>query len=172
MGIFCQIFAIYCSKFIKFRSLRGKTLYIPTGTRVVPLSEFYTWSGETVVDAGELIEAVTIPVPDFEVTETFEKYAQWRGDFAEASVAVRLGWQGNDLCDARVAFGSVSPLPSRSNDVEQAFLAAGPTKDSVRAAAEHAVHGALPLRDNASKVSLLVNLTERALTRALARRAG
>jgi CO/xanthine dehydrogenase Mo-binding subunit/CO/xanthine dehydrogenase FAD-binding subunit len=142
----------------------------PMGTRTVPLSEFYTWSGETVVAAGELIETVTIPSPQFDVTQVFEKYAQWRGDFAEASVAVRLGWQANDLREARVAFGSVSPLPARATNVEQALLKGGLSARSVREAAEHSVHGALPLRDNASKVNLLINLTERALNRAIEKR--
>ena len=144
----------------------------PTNTRAVSLADFYTWSGETVVTSGELIEAVTIPVPDFAVTEVFEKYAQWHGDFAEASVAVRLGWEGDELHEARIAFGAVSPLPSRASDVEHALLAGGPTTRSVREAAAYSVHGALPLRDNTNKVSLLINLTERALLSALARRSG
>lgn len=141
----------------------------PMGARAVPLSEFYTWSGETLVATGELIEAVTIPSPRFEVTEAFEKYAQWRGDFAEASVAVRLGWKGSELLEARIAFGGVSPLPSRAPDVEHALLAGGPSAQSVREAAQYSVHGALPLRDNSSKVSLLVNLTQRALHHAVER---
>jgi hypothetical protein len=39
----------------------------------------------------------------------------------------------------------------------------------VREAAQYSVHGALPLRDNSSKVSLLVNLTQRALHHAVER---
>ena len=58
-----------------------------------------------MVGPGELITAVTIPRPSAAVTEVFEKYAQWRGDFAEASVAIRLQWRGAEVSEARVAFG-------------------------------------------------------------------
>ena len=58
-----------------------------------------------MVGPGELITAVTIPRPSAPVTEVFEKYAQWRGDFAEASVAIRLQWRGAEVSEARVAFG-------------------------------------------------------------------
>ena len=54
------------------------------------MAAFYTWAGEPVIAAGELIVAVSIPRPSTPSQESFEKYAQWRGDFAEASVAVRL----------------------------------------------------------------------------------
>nr|MCH9674785.1 FAD binding domain-containing protein [Gammaproteobacteria bacterium] len=141
----------------------------PNGARSVPLAAFYTWSGETVVAAGELIVAVVIPRATTPSSEVFEKYAQWQGDFAEASVAIRLGWDGGRLSDARVAFGGVSPLPERCLGVERALLAGQTSPEGVRAAAQQAVHGALPLRDNQSKVDLLVNLTERAALRALDR---
>ncbi len=139
----------------------------PAGSRVVPLSAFYTWSGETVVGPGELVSAVTIPRPAAPVTEVFEKYAQWRGDFAEASVAIRLQWRGAEVSEARVAFGGVSPLPERCAQVERALVSGPLSNDAVRHAAEQGVHGALPLRDNENKVALLVNLTERAALRAL-----
>jgi CO/xanthine dehydrogenase FAD-binding subunit len=139
-----------------------------TGRRSVSLDEFYTWSGETVVGKSELVVEVVVPHPEFRTTQVFEKYAQWRGDFAEASVAVRLGWNDNKLTDARVAFGAISPLPERSKAVERALLTSDLSEAAVRDAAVQAVHGALPLRDNRSKVTLLINLTERAVNRALA----
>lgn len=146
----------------------------PGGLRSIPLAGFYTWSGETVVAPGELITAVTIPHAGAgaATSEVFEKYAQWQGDFAEASVAIWLAWDQGRLTTARVAFGGVSPLPERSAAVERALLAGGTSNEALRAAAEQAVHGALPLRDNRSKVDLLVNLTERAARRALDRGPG
>ena len=120
-----------------------------------------------MVGPGELVSAVTIPRPAAPVTEVFEKYAQWRGDFAEASVAIRLQWRGAEVSEARVAFGGVSPLPERCAQVERALVSGPLSNDAVRHAAEQGVHGALPLRDNQNKVALLVNLTERAALRAL-----
>jgi CO/xanthine dehydrogenase Mo-binding subunit/CO/xanthine dehydrogenase FAD-binding subunit len=145
----------------------------PSGTRSVILDEFYTWSGETVVQPDELIVEVVLPHKTRVTTDWFEKYSQWEGDFAEASVAVRLEWKDEssiELRSARVAFGAVSPFPARSLAVEKALLLEPLSDESIQRAAALAVHGALPLKDNASKVVLLVNLTERAIRKAASRR--
>ena len=135
--------------------------------RSVSLDEFYTWSGETVVAADEIITEIVIPHSPWFSSQVFEKYAQWEGDFAEASVAVNVAFTGQQVTGARIAFGAVSPLPIRAPGVEQILLGAIPDAKTIRAAAETAAHGALPLRDNAYKVALLVNLTERAIQRAI-----
>ena len=144
------------------RQLGGETTQ-----RSVALDEFYTWSGETVVGAGELITEIVIPHSQQLSSQVFEKYAQWEGDFAEASVAVKLVFDGPRVRDARIAFGAVSPLPARATGVEQALIGELPNAKVIRTAAERAAHGALPLRDNGYKVTLLVNLTERAVQRAI-----
>ena len=149
-------------------SLDAKVLLTgPKGQRSVSLGAFYTWSGETVVQPGEIICEIVIPRPRIETTEVFEKYAQWQGDFAEASVAVQLGWKGEQIAQARIAFGGVSPLPERATRVERAIAQSAFSAEHVAEAAATAVHGALALKDNESKIPLLVNLTARALERAV-----
>jgi CO/xanthine dehydrogenase FAD-binding subunit len=112
---------------------------------------------------------VAIEVPRVaDVTQAYEKYAQWRGDFAEASAGVRLSWTGPTLTAARISLGAVSPLPMRATHAERALLAAGAdlTDARIDAAARKVVYGALPLRDNAAKVDMIIAVTARALRRA------
>jgi CO/xanthine dehydrogenase FAD-binding subunit len=140
--------------------------------RRVPMGEFHRWSGETTVSAQEIIVAVEVPRV-CGATQAYEKYAQWRGDFPEASSGVRLVWQGDSLREARISLGGVSPLPMRAVHAERALLATGTatsardlTDERIAAAARKVVYGALPLRDNAGKVDMVIAVTARALRRA------
>lgn len=139
----------------------------PAGERRVPMGTFYRWSGETAVSPQEIIVAVEVPRLAG-VTQAYEKYAQWRGDFPEASAGVRLAWNGGTLIDARISLGGVSPLPMRATHAERALLAVARdlSDERIAAAARKVVYGALPLRDNAAKVDMVIAVTARALRRA------
>ena len=76
--------------------------------------------------------------------QAFEKSAGWDGDFADASAAVNLAWQGARLASASISLGAVSPLPIRATETEKALLAGDLSDAAIRAAAEKTVHGALP----------------------------
>jgi CO/xanthine dehydrogenase FAD-binding subunit len=137
------------------------------GARRIAMADFYRWSGETTVSPQEIIVAIEIPRVA-SATQVYEKYAQWRGDFAEASAGVRLTWTGDTLTGARISLGAVSPLPMRAVHAERALLAAGADLSDARieAVARKVVYGALPLRDNAAKVDMIIAVTARALRRA------
>ena len=137
------------------------------GFRRVAMADFYVWSGETVVRPTEIIHAIEVPLTGRSQTQTFEKAAGWDGDFADASVAAVLTWQGGKLTAARINLGAVAPLPVRAEATERALLSGDLSDPAIRLAAELTVHGALPLSGNAHKTHLLVNLTERAIQRCL-----
>jgi CO/xanthine dehydrogenase FAD-binding subunit len=138
----------------------------PGGTRRIPMGEFYKWSGETTVAAQEIIVAIEVPLLDG-ATQAYEKYAQWRGDFPEASAGVCLEWSGDRLVSARISLGGVSPLPMRAVHAERSLInGKALTDELIKTAACKVVYGALPLRDNASKADMIVAVTARALRRA------
>lgn len=134
--------------------------------RTIPMDAFYRWSGTTSLDAREAILHVEIPLIAHS-TSAFEKFAIRKGDFAEASVAVRLTWQGGRVSDARVCVGAVSPFPARIAAAERTVCGERPSDARVRRAAEATIHGSLPLSNNRFKTHLLVTLAERALRRAV-----
>lgn len=133
------------------------------GDRRIPMRDFYVWSGETAVSPTEIIRAIEVPRDRSSTTQRFEKAAGWDGDFADASVAVKLTWAGSTLASARISLGAVAPLPIRARRSEAALLSGGLSDTAIRRAAENTVEGALPLSDNAYKTDLIVNLTERAI---------
>ncbi|MEI6113834.1 MAG: molybdopterin cofactor-binding domain-containing protein [Burkholderiales bacterium] len=137
----------------------------PQGTRRIPIEEFYLWSGETVLARDEIMTRIDIPVVP-SATQAYEKYAQWRGDFPEASTGVRLEWDGSRIARARISLGGVAPLPMRARHAEDALAGAHASDAALRSAAERVVAGALPLRDNIAKLDMIVAVTERALHRA------
>ena len=137
------------------------------GERRIPMQDFYIWSGKTRVAENEIIRAIEIPRDHVPVSQRFEKVAGWNGDFADASVAVNLSWDGPKLAAARISLGAVAPLPVRATRTEAALLADDLSDTAIEAAAGLTVEGALPLSDNAYKARLLVNLTERAIKNSL-----
>jgi len=137
----------------------------PNGLRFIPIEEFYRWSGETILAADELLVALHIPLSGSGWRQHFEKFAMWRGDFAEASVAVAadIAFDGT-ICQLRMSFGGVAPLPMRATEVERRMVSERLSDASAEAAAAHCADGALPLRQNAAKVPLLQTLVFRSLT--------
>lgn len=110
-------------------------------------------------------------VPD--TTFAFEKFAVRRSDFAEASVAVRLGWTGDRIRDARISLGAVAPLPIRAKNAERKLVAmARPDPSAIADLAATIVHGSLPLNDNEHKTLLVVELAQRAISNAIGARLG
>ncbi len=91
---------------------------------------------ETVLEPGELIEAVVLPPPPkgrqlYRKVRDRSSYA-----FALVSVAVALEVEGNAVSSLRLALGGVAHKPWRASRAEAALLGQPATRDSFRAAAE------------------------------------
>jgi len=138
------------------------TIHIQNGqaTRSVPISEFYLLPGdtpqrETVLEPGDLITHVTLPVP---VADSKSLYLKLRDrasyEFALASAAVILKAENNRISYVRVALGGVGTKPWRSKEAEQALNGATVSESSFRNAAEAALQGARPKSQNGFKIEL------------------
>jgi xanthine dehydrogenase YagS FAD-binding subunit len=71
---------------------------------------------------------------------------------------------GNRIRDARVALGGVGTKPWRSREAERALVGQPATSAAFRAAAEVALRGAKPHRENGFKIELAKRTMVRALT--------
>ena len=77
-------------------------------TRSIPLQEFFTGPGTTVLGQGEIVIAVELPMPSTAVGSAFARVTRRRGvDLASVSVACTLDSSGR----ARFGFGAVGPTP-------------------------------------------------------------
>jgi len=130
------------------------------GQRTVPLHAFYVMPGSTphrenVLAPGELITSVTLPRL---ASGTRSSYLKRRDrasyEFALASAAVVAQMQGQRVQRMRVALGGIGTRPWRSMEAEQVLEGRNANEQHFRAAAEAALQGARPLRDNAFKVEL------------------
>ncbi len=142
----------------------------PQGRRQVPLVEFHLLPGdtpqrETVLRPGELIVAVVLPATAWLRRSAYLKVRD-RATFewAVVSAAVALDVEAGRIRDARVALGGVGTKPWRSPAAEAALRGQPAEQASFAAAAQVAVQGAKPLRENGFKVVL----AQRAMVRALA----
>jgi len=93
----------------------------PNGEKILPVEQFFTDAGETVLKFNELLTEVKVsPQPDGGGS-VFLKYKRGSRDFAIASVAVSMKIDRNGVCEeARIVLGGVSPLPLRSEESEAA----------------------------------------------------
>ena len=141
------------------------------GTRTLPLADlFVTPHGrvrkEHTIASDELIVEVRVPENALSRRGAFEKALERKTwSFALVSVAVSVKLIGGVVRDARVVLGGVAPVPWRARDAEK--LLEGRTLDDAacQAAADTALEGALPLKDNGYKVPLARELVRRTLRR-------
>jgi CO/xanthine dehydrogenase FAD-binding subunit len=116
----------------------------PAGSRAVPLSEFFTGPGRTVLARGEMLESVDLPFPRVPVGAAFGRITRRRGvDLATINLCGLITSEG----EARFAFGAVGPTTIVAVDRSGA-LAAGSTDAAAREAALRTLFsGARPITD-------------------------
>ena len=90
----------------------------PAGERRVPLAEFFVGPGRTVLESGELVVSLDLPIPSGPVGAAFGRLTRRRGvDLAVINLCVLLE-AGRP---ARMAFGAVAPTPILSVDTTGAL---------------------------------------------------
>ncbi|KQQ74863.1 FAD-binding molybdopterin dehydrogenase [Rhizobium sp. Leaf321] len=124
---------------------------------------------ETVLEAGELIVAISVPVSSAARNSRYLKVRDRQSyEFAAASAAVALAIDDRDgsVREIRVAVGGVATRPWRLFAVEAALAGRILTHNAVREAATLAAVGAFTTEDNRHKPRLLCNVVERAIMEA------
>jgi carbon-monoxide dehydrogenase medium subunit len=106
---------------LELRSARGR--------RVVPLDQFLLGLYATTLEPGEIVEAISVPVPPA-MSWTYEKFkTRSSEDRPTAGVAVGLRIDGGVCAELRVAVGAATDRPVRIRDAE--IAATGSTVDDV-----------------------------------------
>jgi xanthine dehydrogenase YagS FAD-binding subunit len=147
----------------------------PNGSRAVPLADFHRLPGdaphvETVLEAGEVITAITVPVnPAARRSHYLKVRDRASFEFAVVSAAVALDMEGGRIRHARVALGGVGTKPWRVPRVEAALAGAGLEPTRLRTAAALAAEGAQGRGHNDFKIELMQRAIVRAVETAGAR---
>ena len=90
------------------------------GERKVPLAEFFTGPGQTVLTPDEILTEIRIPVVPPRTISKFIKLGKRKAmAIAVTSIATRLTLdEAGNISQARIALGSVAPRPMRSTMAE------------------------------------------------------
>lgn len=139
------------------------------GERTVPLIDFYhlpdaTPHIETVLEAGEVLTAITVPSSAVAQRSHYLKVRDRASfEFAIVSAAVALEMDGARIRQARIALGGVGTKPWRVPQVEAALAGATLDPAPLRSAAALAAQGAQGHGHNDFKIELM----QRAIARAV-----
>ena len=132
----------------------------PSGSREIPVADFFQSLFETLLEPGELLTEIRIPKPETPARWAFQKFTKRAIDYAIVGVAVQGG---------SVALVNMAQTPVRAAAVEQALADGAGSRD----AAAHAAEGTSPSADiNADRgyrEHLARVLVGRALEESLAR---
>jgi xanthine dehydrogenase FAD-binding subunit len=118
------------------------------GRRTVPVEEFFTGPGETVLLPGEMIVEARFAVPPAGRIFRFTK-AGTRPSMECSVVTVGLAWTPRQgiLRDVRVAFGSSAPIPLRGRKTEAVLEGQRPARELSERAARAAEAEVSPISD-------------------------
>ena len=89
--------------------------------RVIPLCEFHTGPGATVLAPNEIIVAVEFDAfPDGRAS-AFRKLTRVASDISKVTCAVAVERDGGTCTQCRIALGAVGPTPLRARSAEAAL---------------------------------------------------
>lgn len=144
--------------------------------RTVPVEEFCTGPGKSVLMQDEMLVSIEIPKPIKGFGAAYERFIPRNEmDIAIASVgsAITLDDSGAIITNARVALGAVGPTPIFAKESSNFLIGKPPTSNVFEQAAEIAVTEATPINDMrgtpAQRLQLVRVLTHRTLVTALER---
>jgi xanthine dehydrogenase YagS FAD-binding subunit len=120
---------------------------------------------ENTLMPGEIITNISIPPIEGSVKSSYRKVmARGAWDFALASVAAVLRFESNTVRAARIVLGGVGPYPWRVEAAEKLLTGKKLDGELAAAAAEAAVTGATPLRDNAYKLEIVKGAVDESIS--------
>jgi CO/xanthine dehydrogenase FAD-binding subunit len=148
----------------------------PEGRRKVGVASFCTAPGKTVLGNGEVVVALTFPVPQPHAGAAYVRFIP-RGEMdiavAGAGAWVALTEDHTSIADARIALAAVAPTPLCATAAAAALIGAQPTEEAFAEAAALAMDVARPIEDTRGTVAqrrhLVGVLVKRALRYAVTR---
>ncbi len=141
----------------------------PSGSRTVGMDKFFlgpdkSIDKENVLSVNEIVTDIQLPPAGGEIKSIYRKIAVRRSwDFALASFAAVLQLENGMVRTASLVLGGVAPYPWRISGVEKLLIGKKLDKALAVTAADQAVAGSRPLRDNGYKVDMVKGVVEEVL---------
>lgn len=138
---------------------------VRTTKRDIPAEEFFAVGvyTSTILDDDELVKEIFVPA-NGGAKSAYMKYRHRQAiDFPLFGAAVRVKENGGLVEEARIVLGAAAPVPVRAKSAEAMLAGKELTEETAAAAAEEALAGAVPFKDNAYKVQAAKAYIKRAL---------
>jgi carbon-monoxide dehydrogenase medium subunit len=118
----------------------------PGGERRLPLAEFFTGPGATVLVPGELLVGLIVPRTDG--SALYLKHSpREHMDIAVVGVGLSLQLKGGRCESARVVLGAAAPVPLRARKAEEELTSGPLTAERLHRTAQLAADAAKPIDD-------------------------
>jgi carbon-monoxide dehydrogenase medium subunit len=140
------------------------------GTRTVPLSEFFTGPRKTILEQGEIMHEIQIPVPSNHSKSVFFKFGRRRSvTLSIVNVAVHSSTIEETECiqHIRIALGAVAPTPVRAVQAEEFLKGQQPSSSAVDEAISIALTEISPISDIRASKEYRLGISHILLKRAL-----
>ena len=119
-----------------------------SGTRTMPLEDFFLDYGKQDRRSGEFIESIRLPRPRPGTIVHIAKLSRrFDSDISAVCGAFALAVEDGRIASARVAFGGMAATPRRAAQCEAALTGAGFCEATIRVAAEALARDFSPLSD-------------------------
>lgn len=117
--------------------------------REVPLEDFFTGPGMTVLRPNEILREIWVPNVEGRVGDAYVKHTLRKAmDLAIVGVAVRLRLDDKDKCtDVKIVLGAVAPTPVRAREAENQLRGKKISDVLIEEASNHASEASRPITD-------------------------
>ncbi len=142
----------------------------PKGERVVKADGYFLGMYATLLEPGEILTQVRVPVPAAGTGYAYQKLKRKTGDFATAATAVMLQMKGNTVAKVSIALTNVGATPLKASAAEAALLGKAINDASLNEATRLAMSICDPAPDQRGdadyKRAMCGEMTRRALQKA------
>ncbi len=141
-----------------------------SGSRTVPINEFFTGPGSTVMKKDEILESIHIPLPIAKQVIYIKSARRNEMDIATVGIAAGGDYDrsASSFTKVRIAFGAVAPTPIRAYETEKMLISRKIEKEVIEEASRLSGKIISPIsniRSSAEYRRLLIETyTKRALT--------
>lgn len=153
------------------------TIVSTEGTRSVPVDDFFTGPGKTVIKHGELLASINVPVPPKGSGTSYQHIsARGKVDISAVGVGAMLIMNGDTCEDARIFLGAVAPTPMMAVKAQSVLKEKSITEELLQTAGLEASKECSPITDMRATAEyrklMVAVLTGRAIDEARSRAAG
>ncbi|NUS70213.1 MAG: xanthine dehydrogenase family protein subunit M [Ensifer adhaerens] len=147
-------------------------IYSRTNMRVVPIAEFFTGPGRTVLAKGEIVTGITVPPAGDNTGKAYLKHGRRKAmELSTVGVAVSLSMEEGVCSDIRIALGAVGATVLRAPQAEAMLRGTSLDAGTVLRAANKAMEECTPISNVRASADyrrdMVGVLTDRAIKQAL-----